>query len=150
VLRAFVSMQNSLILVVVGASLILCAGCHRSTQEAQLVGAWQIQVPSRRATFVYTFYPDHHFSETVSGVKFLQGVAQLGVWSLHGNELVMTKQMLTNNMTAEPLLFERFNCWTNRLTKLSRSEMTWSYPEHRTTLTLQRVQSTNAVDQANK
>ena len=73
---------STLLLTVSVASFLV--GCHRSYQDSQLAGSWQITRNGITQTF--TFSPDHEFSAETASSKNL---SHFGDWVLAKDKLVM-------------------------------------------------------------
>ena len=73
---------STLILAVSLASLLV--GCHRSYQDSQLTGSWQIT--TNRVTQTFTFAPDHKF---IVNTASSTNLSHFGDWMLVRDQLVM-------------------------------------------------------------
>jgi hypothetical protein len=73
---------TTLLLTVSCATLLV--GCHRSYQDSQLAGSWQIT--TNRITQTFTFSPDHTFTVKTESSKNL---TVFGDWVLAKDQLVI-------------------------------------------------------------
>ncbi len=92
---------STLLLAVFFASLVV--GCHRSYEDSQLTGSWQIT--TNRVTQTFTFSPDHKFTVKTASSRNL---SHFGDWVLVKDQLFMvirsnswTPSVTSNRAAAE-------------------------------------------------